>query len=269
MIYVLVASGLILLLGVVRIFNFAHGEFYMLGAFITFGACELVHLNFFLSIVIAMAIVTIIGVLSYQIAFRRMRGNILLCTGASIGLSMMLQRGALLGFGTQERGLHPPVAGTLTMGVVKLPSEKVLAIVLCLAVMIGLYLLLMRTRTGKAMRAVKLDNEAASLQGINTNRTYLTVFAIGCALAAMAGGIVAPVFSVTPVMGNGVLLKCLMVLTVGGMESMVGGVIGGLVIGLITSFGMYYVGGLSDFLLFVVIGVILTLKPGGLFGEAH
>jgi len=108
LIYVLVASGLIILLGVVRIFNFAHAEFYMLGAFITFGMCEILHLNFFLSIAITIAIVIVLGSFSYQFIFRRLRGDILLCTGASIGLSMILMRGALLGFGTQERGLHPP-----------------------------------------------------------------------------------------------------------------------------------------------------------------
>ena len=119
------------------------------------------------------------------------------------------------------------------------------------------------------MRAVKIDNEVASLQGINTNRIYLIVFATGSALAAMAGGIIAPVFSITPAMGNDVLLKCLMILIVGGMESMVGGVVGGIVVGLITSFGMFYVGGLSEVLLFGIIGIILVFKPGGLFGEAH
>lgn len=269
MIYVLVASGLILLLGVVRIFNFSHGEFYMLGAFVTFGMCELLHVNFFLSIAVAMIAVTLLGVLSYKFIFQYMRGDILLCTGASIGLSMMLQRGALLGFGTQERGLHPPITGSLTIGAVNLPSEKVLAIILCLAVMAGLYFLLMRTKTGKAMRAVKQDNECASLQGININRVYLIVFAIACALAALAGGIIAPVFSITPAMGHAIFLKCLMVLMVGGMESMIGGVIGGMIVGLITSFGMFYVGGLSEVLLFAVIGIILIFKPGGLFGEAH
>ena len=269
MIYVLVASGLILLLGVVRIFNFSHGEFYMLGAFVTFGMCELFHLNFFLSTVIAMAVVTILGMVAYKLVFEHMRGDILLCTGASIGISMMLQRGALLGFGTQERGLHPPISGSLILGPVSLPSEKVTAIVLCLVVMFALYFLLMRTKIGKAMRAVKQDNECASLQGINTNRVYMVVFATGCALAAMAGGIIAPVFSITPDMGHVIFLKCLMVLMVGGMESMVGGVIGGMIVGLTTSFGMFYLGDLSEVLLFALIGIILVFKPGGLFGEAH
>lgn len=269
LIYVLVASGLIILLGVVRIFNFAHAEFYMLGAFITFGACEILHLNFFLSIVIAMVVVTALGALCYRYIFRSLQGDILLCTGASIGLSMILMRGALLGFGTQERGLHPPFTGNIGVGFVTLPAEKVIAIALCLAVMLGLYFLLMRTKIGKAMRAVKQDSEVAALQGINTKKIYTFAFACACALAGLAGGIVAPVFSVTPAMGHSIFLKSLMVLTVGGMQSMIGGVIGGVVVGLITSFGMFYVGGLTEILIFGIIGVILAFKPYGIFGVPH
>ncbi len=269
LIYVLVASGLILLLGVVRIFNFAHAEFYMLGAFLTYGLYEILHVNFFLSIAISMVILTALGSLCYRYIFQSLRGDILLCTAASIGLSMIMMRGALLGFGTRERGLQPPIPGHLGFGPVNLPAERVIAIVLCLAVMFGLYILLMKTKTGKAMRAVKLDTEAAALQGINTNWIYLIVFATACALGALAGGIISPVFSIIPTMGHAVFLKSLMVLTVGGMESMLGGVIGGLVVGLITSFGMFYLGGLSEILLYGLIGLILILKPYGLFGEAH
>lgn len=267
LIYVLVASGLILLLGVVRIFNFAHGEFYMLGAYITFACCELLHLPFFLSIAIAIVLVTFLSLFCYRFIFHYIRGDILLCTAASIGLSMVLLRGALLVFGTQERGLHSPFKGAVGVGQVNLPLEKLVAILLCLAVMLSLYYLLMRTKLGKAMRAVRLDNEAAALQGINMNRIYLIAFGTGCALAALAGGIIAPVFSITPSMGHALLLNCFMALVVGGMQSMVGGIVGGLVVGLTLSFGMYYVGGLSEILLFAVIGIIIVFKPGGLFGE--
>jgi branched-chain amino acid transport system permease protein len=118
------------------------------------------------------------------------------------------------------------------------------------------------------MRAVKRDKEVAALQGINTNRIYLLAFGTGCALAGLAGGIVAPVFSITPNMGHALLLNCFMALTVGGLESMVGGVIGGLLVGTVMSFGSFYLGGLSEILLFAVIGVVLFFKPEGLFGEA-
>lgn len=267
MVYVMIASGLILVLGVARIFNFAHGDFYMLGAFATFALCQVLHINFYLSVVIAIGVVALFAVFCYRFIFHYIRGNLLLCAAASIGLSMMIERGALIGFGTQERGLPSQITGSLTIGTVNLPMEKIVVILVCIAVMVGLYYLLMATKLGKAMRAVKLDTEAAALQGINTTKIYALAMATGCALAGLAGGIIAPLFSITPHMGHSMLLKSFMVLIVGGLESMLGGVVGGLVIGMTLSFGYYFFGGLSEILLFVVIGVILVFKPGGIFGE--
>jgi len=267
MVYVLIASGLILVLGVARIFNFAHGEFYMLGAYATFAFYQALQLNFFLSVAIAVIVVAAFAGVCYRFAFHYMRGNLLLCAAASMGLSMILERGALLGFGTQERGMPSPFTGTFSLYNVVVPVEKMTVILLCVAVMCGLYYLLMSTKLGKAMRAVKLDTEVAALQGVNTTKVYALAMATGCALAGLAGGIIAPLYSITPGMGHTVLLKSFMVLIVGGLESMVGGVVGGLVIGMTLSFGYYLVGGLSEILLFGVIGVILVFKPGGLFGE--
>jgi len=180
---------------------------------------------------------------------------------------MMFERGALVGFGTQERGLPSAFSGVVTIGHVAMPLEKIAVILLCVAIMLGLYYLLMKTKLGKAMRAVKLDTEVAALQGINTMRVYALAMVVGCALAGLAGGIIAPLFSITPGMGHAMLLKCFMVLIVGGLESMLGGVVGGLVTGMTLSFGYYFLGGLSEILLFSLIGVILVFKPGGLFGE--
>ena len=268
MIYVLIASGLILVLGVARIFNFAHGEFYMLGAFATFALYQVFQLNYFLSIGLAVIAVGLLAAIGYRFIFHYLKGNLLLCAAASMGLSMMLERGALVGFGTQERGMPSVFKGNLTVGQATLPLEKLAVIVLCVSVMFGLYHLLMNAKLGKAMRAVKQDTEVAALQGISTTWIYALTMVIGCALAGLAGGIIAPLFSITPGMGHAMLLKCFMVLIVGGMESLLGGVVGGLLIGLTLSFGYYFFGGLSEILLFAVIGLILAFKPGGLFGEA-
>lgn len=269
MIYVLVASGLILLLGIVRIFNFAHGEFYMLGAFITFACMQFLGLNYLLAVLVAIILVIALSILCYKYIFHFIRGDMLLCTAASIGLSMILMKGALLGFGTQERGIASPFAGTIGIGQVTMPSEKLVAVILSLIVMGGLYILLMKTKVGRAMRAIKLDNEVTALQGVNTKRIYIITFAAASALAALAGGIIAPVFSISPNMGHSLLLNCFMVLMVGGMESMAGGIIGGILVGLVLTFGNYYFGGMSEVLLFALIGIILVIKPGGLFGAAH
>ena len=267
MVYVLVASGLILVLGVARIFNFAHGEFYMLGAYGTFALCQVFHVNYFLSIFVTLLAVAGFAAFCYRFVFHYLRGNLLLCAAASMGLSMMIERAALVGFGTQERGLPPAFTGSIKLLGVALPVEKLVLIGLCIGLMCGLYYLLMKSKLGKAMRAVKIDTDVAALQGVNTTNVYLLTMAIGCALAGFAGGVVAPLFSITPNMGHTMLLKCFMVLIVGGLESMVGGIVGGLLIGMTLSFGYYFFGGLSEILLFAVIGVILVFKPGGLFGE--
>jgi branched-chain amino acid transport system permease protein len=267
MVYVLIASGLILVLGVARIFNFAHGEFYMLGAYATFALCQVFQVNFFISIVLAMLLVALLAAVCYRLIFHHIRGNLLLCAAASMGLSMMFERGALVSFGTQERGLRSAFTGVVAIGDVAMPVEKIAVILLCVAIMFGLYYLLMWTKMGKAMRAVKLDTEVAALQGISTTRVYVITMGVGCALAGLAGGIIAPLFSITPTMGHAMLLKCFMVLIVGGLESMLGGVVGGLVIGMTLSFGYYFFGGLSEILFYCIIGVILVFKPGGLFGE--
>jgi len=267
MVYVLIASGLILVLGVARIFNFAHGEFYMLGAYATFALCQVLQVNFFISIILSMFVVALLAAICYRLIFHHIRGNLLLCAAASMGLSMMFERGALVSFGTQERGLPSVFTGVMAIGDAALPVEKIAVILLCVAIMLGLYYLLMRTKLGKAMRAVKLDTEVAALQGINTTMVYALAMAVGCSLAGLAGGIIAPLFSITPNMGHAMLLKCFMVLIVGGLESMLGGVVGGLIIGMTLSFGYYILGGLSEILLFSIIGMILVFKPGGLFGE--
>ena len=267
MVYVLIASGLILVLGVARIFNFAHGEFYMLGAYATFALCQVLQVNFFISIILAMLVVALLAAICYRLIFHHIRGNLLLCAAASMGLSMMFERGALVSFGTQERGLPSAFTGVVAIGDAALPVEKIAVILLCVTIMLGLYYLLMRTKLGKAMRAVKLDTEVAALQGINTTMVYVLAMAVGCSLAGLAGGIIAPLFSITPHMGHSMRLKCFMVLIVGGLESMLGGVVGGLVIGMTLSFGYYILGGLSEILLFSIIGIILVFKPGGLFGE--
>jgi branched-chain amino acid transport system permease protein len=269
MIYVLVASGLILLLGIVRIFNFAHGEFYMLGAFITFACMQFLGLNYLPAVLVAIILVIALSILCYKYIFHFIRGDMLLCTAASTGLSMILMKGALIGFGTQERGITSPFAGTVGIGQITMPSEKLVAIILSLIVMGGLYILLMKTKVGRAMRAVKLDSEVTALQGVNTKRIYIITFAAASALAALAGGIIAPVFLISPNMGHSLLLNCFMVLMVGGMESMAGGIIGGIFVGLVLTFGNYFFGGMSEVLLFALIGIILVIKPGGLFGAAH
>jgi branched-chain amino acid transport system permease protein len=268
MLIVLIACGLVLVLGITKIFNFAHGEFYMIGAYITFYFSHfLFKFNFGISLFLSALGAGLLGWLSYLAVFQRIRGNLLLCAGATIGMSMALRQGALLGFGTTERGMPSVFPGVMRIGDYSLPWEKIVVIVLCLGVLLILFYVIKMTKIGKAMRAVSLDSETASLQGINVNWIYGLTVAAGCALAGVAGGIIAPILAVTPHMGHRSLLLVLIVLLVGGLESLAGAVLAGIGLGMVMSFGFQFFGGISEMIVFIVIGIFLIFKPGGILGR--
>lgn len=267
LIYVLIASGLILILGIARIFNFAHGNFYMLGAYVVYSAYFLFHLNFFASLILAALIVGLFGGICYQLVFCRVQGNILLGAMASIGLMLMMEQGILLGFGTKERGMSTVFTRMITVGGIRLPEARLMVILLCFLVMAGLYILLMKTKVGKAMRAVSSNADAASLLGIDTHRIFIITMIVGCVLAGLAGAIIAPVFAIHSGMGHSVLFLVFMVLILGGMNSIPGAVLGGMMTGLLVSFGFHFFGGFVYVFLFCFIAVFMVLKPGGLLGQ--
>lgn len=268
MLIVLMACGLVLVLGITKIFNFAHGEFYMIGAYITFYFSHfLFKFHFSISLFLSALGAGLLGWLSYLAVFQRIRGNLLLCAGATIGMSIALRQGALLVFGTTERGMPSVFSGVIRIGDYSLPWEKIVVIILCLGVLFILFYVIKMTKIGKAMRAVSLDSETASLQGINVNWIYGITVAAGCALAGVAGGIIAPILAVTPHMGHRSLLLVLIVLLVGGLESLPGAVLAGIGLGMVMSFGFQFFGGISEMIVFIVIGIFLIFKPGGILGR--
>jgi branched-chain amino acid transport system permease protein len=268
MIYILVASGLTLILGVAGIFNFAHGEFYMLGAYVAYAVCVTLGLNFAFAVVVSILVVGVLGGVAYRAIFHHVRRDLLMCVLASVGLSLILKQSILLTVGRIDRGIPSVFQGTLSIGAVSVSVERVMVIVLCLVVMLALYLVLMRTKLGKAMRAVSIDVEAASLLGIKVDKIYMTTMAVGCAAAGVAGAIIAPVFAVTSDMGSNVLLLSFMVLMLGGFGTIGGAVLGGVVLGQALSFGYEFFGGLAQLFAFGVVFVVLFFKPSGLLGRS-
>jgi len=270
LVYSLLAAGLVLILDIPRIFFIAYGQFYMIGAYVVWGSMVLLKLPFFVSLVLALLTTGILGILSYRLIFyynQYLENNFLVNMVAAVGLMMVLQQGSLLVFGTESRGLTSVFPGVLEVGGMHISAEKLVLIFLALSVTIALYLLLQKTRLGRAMRAVSFRADVASLQGVNPTGAYLATMAIGCALSGFAGGIMAPVYAVSPEMGN-VILTVLLVIMLGGMGSVLGAILGGLVLGMTLSFGYFFIGGgLTQILLFVVIGIILFFKPGGLLGQ--
>lgn len=278
MLYLLVVFGIDLILRSTKILNFAHGQFYMIGAYMCFLTYGVLHMNYFLSLVIACLAVATLGALSYLGIFnfvqKRFAGvgsvsfRLLVSATSSVGLMMILQQGIILLFGTTTHGLPSAFPQTITWDGVQLRAERLVVILLGVMFCFGLYWLLFRTRMGKAARSVSFDAEASSLQGINASVVYLLSFIIGCALAGFAGAVIAPIFVVTPVMGHSIIFLALMVLVAGGIGSYKGAILGAVLVGLFTSFGYQFLGGVSHMLLFVSVMLLLIFRPGGILGEA-
>ena len=277
-IYILMVLGLDIILRGTQILNFAHGQFYMLGAYVLFLFFQTLHLNFALSLLLAGAALALVGALSYLGVFAILSQRftvsttfsyrLLLSAMASVGLMMILQQGTLLCFGTQELGILSPFPQVLDMFGVRLSLTRLVIILLSLLICVLLYLLMYKTSFGRILRAVSHDPEAVTLQGVNTFWIFVACFALGSGLAGLAGGIIAPLFSITPSMGQNIIFMSFLVLLVGGIGSYRGTIAGGLLVGLLLSFGFQFLGGLAELVVFIQVIIVLIFRPGGLLGEA-
>jgi branched-chain amino acid transport system permease protein len=271
LVYVMLSSGLVLILSIPRIFFIAYGQFYMLGAYVVWGSLVVLRLPYFVALGLAVIATGVLGVISYRLIFYFMRNAkwfFLANAVAAIALMMILNQLGLLIFGTSSRGVPNVFPGMVEVGGVKISLEKLVLILLVLLVSGVLYFVVQKTKTGRAMRAVAFNADVASLQGIHPVTTYVTTMGIASALSGFAGGIMAPVYAISPDMGS-IIINVLLVIILGGIGSLPGAVLGGLVLGMTMSFGYYIVGGgLAQILLYAVIGVILIFRPGGLLGRS-
>ena len=277
-VYVLMVLGLDIIIRGTKILNFAHGQFYMLGAYMLFLLFQIMHLDFALSLVLAGLILGLVGAICYMSIFHFVRQRftvtttfsyrLLLSAMASVGLMMILQQGTLLLFGTEERGVKTPFPQMIDILDVRISLMRVIVILAAIVICLLLYFLMYKTTLGKILRAISYDPEAVTLAGINTRWILVFCFALGSALAGFAGGIIAPLFSVTPDMGTDVIFLSLLVLLVGGIGSYKGTILGGLLVGLALSFGFQFLGGIAELFVFLLVIAILSFRPGGLLGEA-
>jgi len=277
-VYALMAIGLQVIVRTTGVINFAHGQFYAIGAYTFWAAYFLFRLNTYLSLFLTILVLLLIGALSYTSIFgfvqrRFVPGTsldvkFLLSATASVGLMMFLSQAILLIFGSEERAVPPIWTKIITIADVRLPVERLVVIICCFLIGVALYLFFVKTRLGKAMRAVSADPEMSSLLGINSARIYMLSFSLGCGLAGIAGMLLAPVFAVSPGMGSSLVFMAFLAMLFGGALSYKGAVIGGLVLGLMISFGYQLMGGLSRVVVFAVVITFLIVRPGGLAGEA-
>lgn len=265
--YVLVALGLTIMLSIMNVINLAHGEIYMLGAYTAFYLTGLLNLNYGLTLVLCVIIVGIIGLFLERVFFRPAHGETVPTVIVSIGLIWILQTAALIIFGGQPRGMKEVFQGTETFIGVNISDSRILAGLISLLLVGAVYILVYRTNFGKAMQAVAQDREAAALQGIQVRRIGAIGFGLGCALAGVAGGIMAPIFFIDPTMGTGVLVNSLAIIILGGLGSIPGTVIGGLILGVVESYGTTFLGYSSVIFPFLIIMFVLIFKRTGLMGR--
>ena len=268
-VYILVALGLTLIFSILEVINFAHGEFYMLGGFAAYYLSAVGGLNYVATLVLAMLLVGLAGVVAERLIFRHLRGKTLNAFIVSLGLLWVLQATAQLSFGVLDKSVPSAVSGIVRLGGVIVSRERMFVILTAVALIVGLYLFLKFTRTGQAMRAVAQDAEAAALQGVNIELTSALGFGIGCALAGAAGALLAPIFAVSPTMGALPVVKAFIIIIVGGMGSLPGAVLGGLLLGAVEGVGTLFMSSAAvNILGFLMVIAILLLRPRGLLGAA-
>jgi len=266
-IYVLVALGLTLVFGIMRTVQFAHGEIYMLGAHTVYYCSVAIGINMIASFGIAAAALFLLGVIIERLLFRRFRGQIEPSIIVAIGLILLFQTVAVIAFGSNEKTVPRLIPGVLTIGEIRIAWDRVLTMCVGAGAMLVLFAFIKGTKLGQAMLASSQDPEAATLQGVNVNHVSAVAMGTGSALAAVAGGLMGSVFTVEPFMGSFAITKGLAVIILGGLGSIGGAVVGGLILGLVDGVVSLYSSATMAYIVgFALIVLVLIIRPKGLMG---
>jgi len=269
-IYAIIALGYTMVYGIAKMLNFAHGDVIMVGGYISFCAVSYLGLPGWLSVIIAMAVCTVLGIVIEGLAYKPLRqATSLAVLITAIGVSYFLQNAALLIWGASPKVYTPIVAGQIAMGDLKVSWVTIVTVIACIIIAAGLTIFTSRTKMGKAMRACSEDKGAAQLMGINVNRTISTTFAVGSALAAIAGVLLCSFSpSLMPTTGSMPGIKAFTAAVFGGIGSIPGAFLGGILLGVIESLAKAYISTqLSNAILFAVLIVVLLVRPSGLLGK--
>ena len=271
-IYAIIALGYTMVYGISKMLNFAHGDVIMIGGYVSFLTAVNLGLSPLISVLVAMVACTLLGIGIEALAYRPLRdAPSLAVLITAIGVSYFLQNSALLIFGANPKAYTPVVSGTLQLfdGELAISYVSLLTIVCCIVIMVGLTVFTGKARMGKAMRACSEDKGAAQLMGINVNRTISLTFAIGSALAAVAGALLCS-FSPTLMPTTGAMpgIKAFTAAVFGGIGSIPGAFLGGILLGVIESLAKAYISTqLSNSVVFAVLIIVLLVRPAGLLGK--
>ncbi|MCM3766694.1 MULTISPECIES: branched-chain amino acid ABC transporter permease [Bacillaceae] len=271
-IYALIALGYTMVYGIIKLINFAHGDVFMVGAFIGFYAITGWGLGFFPALIISMAFCAVFGVLIERIAYKRLRNATRIAALiTAIGMSLLIEYGMIFIRGAQPEAYPDDVVPNKAISLfgVQINSQSLFILLTSIVLMIILQFIVHRTKMGKAMRAVSLDMDAARLMGINVDKTISFTFAIGSALAGAAGVVFGVYYTkIEPLMGVIPGLKAFVAAVLGGIGSIPGAMVGGIILGVVEA--IVSAAGFSlwrDAAAFIILILILILKPSGIFGK--
>ena len=273
-IYAIIALGYTMVYGIAKMLNFAHGDVIMVGAFVILTAITKAGLSPLLSILLGVIVCTVLGVVIEMVAYRPLRkaSSNLAVLITAIGVSYLLQNLALLIFGADAKSfvtvINVPNV-TLFDGQLTIKGITIVTVVSCLIIMTGLTWFVKKTKPGRAMQAVSEDRDAAQLMGVNINATISLTFAIGSGLAAIAGLLLCSAYpTLTPYTGAMPGIKAFVAAVFGGIGSIPGAMVGGILLGIIEIFGKAYISSqVADAIVFGVLIIVLLVKPTGLFGK--
>ncbi len=266
-VYALVALGLTLVYGVMRVPNFAHGGLYMLGAYLTYASLTALGIGYVPSLIVAAIGVALLAALMERVIFYPLRNAPHVSPMiAAIGVLFFLEAAVQLIWGPDFKQIAEPVSGIVNLGGVIITWQRLIVIIASVIVMVGLNFFLKRTLTGATIEAMSQNREGARLVGINTNRVGAMTFAISGALAAVAAALIAPINAVAPSMGEVMNLKVFAIIILGGMGSVPGAIVGAFLLSFSEVFGGYYINlDFADVIGFAMLVLVLAIRPQGLF----
>jgi branched-chain amino acid transport system permease protein len=271
-VYALIGIGLTIIFGVMRVINFAHGDLLMLGMYVTWGVFTLFDIDPYLSLVITAPVLFLWGAMLQKIFINRVlnalpQNQILL----TIGLGLVMSNAVMLGFTSDYRILTTSYSSSSIKFLgLSLSQPLLYSFLVTVAITAVLFWFLQTTDTGQAIRATAQDRDAAQLMGINVKRMSVLAFGLGTALAGIAGALLAPTYYIFPQVGGPFTLKAFVVVVLGGMGSIVGATLGGILIGVTESMSAVYVAsGLKELVVYVLFLLILLFRPSGLLGKSR